>query len=87
MHFDLCGDISLFSLFCLLTNVTRNDDGLPVKGHSLKRASQLPVTKGTGATVAAAPTFQHPVALPCRWHPLDALSRVAVGFAALVVTP
>ena len=31
--------------------------------------------------------FQHPVALPRRWNPLDALSRVEDGFASSVVTP
>ena len=31
--------------------------GLPVKGHSLRRVHQLPVAIGTGAMVAAAPTW------------------------------
>ena len=32
--------------------------GLQVKGHLLKKVHQLPVAKGTGATVAAAPTWR-----------------------------
>ena len=32
--------------------------GLPVKGHPPRRVHQLPVAKGTGATVAAAPTWK-----------------------------
>ena len=64
--------------------------GLLVKGHSLRRDHQLPVAKGTGATVAAAPTWKglskHPVVLPCRRNPLDALPCVEEGFTFSVVT-
>ena len=54
--------------------------GLPVKGHSLRRVQQLPVAKGTLLPRHGKELFQHPVALPRRWNPLDALSRVEERF-------
>ena len=38
--------------------------GLPVKGHPLRRVHQLPVAKGTGTTVAAAPTWKRTLPAP-----------------------
>ena len=38
--------------------------GLPVKGHPPRRVHQLPVAKGTGATVAAAPTWKRTLPAP-----------------------
>ena len=51
-----------------LTNVTRDGEslvmGLPVKGHQLRRVPQLPVAKGTGTTVAAAPAWNRTLPAP-----------------------
>ena len=54
--------------------------GLPVKGHSLRRVHQLPVAKGTGATVAAqhAPTWKITLA---------ASSGIAAAIASPLETP
>ena len=38
--------------------------GLPVKGHLLRKVHQLPLAKGTGATVAAAPTWKRSLPAP-----------------------
>ena len=58
--------------------------GLPVKGHLLRRVHQLPVAKGTRATVAAAPTWKRTLPAPSGsaspLEPLDTLSYVKEGF-------
>ena len=58
--------------------------GLPVKGHPLRRVHQLPVAKGTRATVAAAPTWKRTLPAPSGsaspLEPLDTLSYVKEGF-------
>ena len=38
--------------------------GLPINGHPLRTVPQLPVAKGTGTTVAAAPTWKRTLPAP-----------------------
>ena len=67
--------------------------GLLVKGHSWEDFTSclLPRALEPQSLLPrrGEELFQHPTALPRRWNPLDALSRVRVeeGFTSSVVTP
>ena len=42
--------------------------GLPVKGHPPRRVHQLPIAKGNGTTVSAAPTWKRTLPAPTERH-------------------